>query len=589
MIRIGTVFSSSPSEIICTIDSIEAFEQNKEKIHIGRYLSISDGNLDCILGVIQNINSNETQTGTIRYAISIAPIGTYKILENDEMNFKQGSVNLPSPTETVSIPNDSLINEIFNNNKSFSFPMGKLISNPNINYFLNGNKLFSKHLAIVGSTGSGKSCTVAKVLQEIFNIKGGKYLDNNLKNSHIIMFDVHSEYKNAFTLDDKEGFVLNCLDVEKLALPYWLMNSEELEALFIESNEANSYNQKSQFKKAVILSKEKNNPTLENITYDTPVYFDINEVYNYIYNLNNEVINKIAGKEQKPKKVDGTLVDDPNVTYLSEKISFAVSTTSKDEKATNGPYNGDFERFLTRLETKLADKRLKFIINPTKDSGESYLTDDFNYLLQQFLGYFVKSNITILDLSGIPFEVLSIVVSLLSRIIFDFSFHYSKLMNEKKLLNDIPFLLVCEEAHNYVPRIDTAEYYASKKSIERIAKEGRKYGLALMIVSQRPAEVSETILSQCNNYIVLKLTNINDQNFIKRLLPDNNELLVSSLPTFSAGEALIVGDATPLPAIVKLEMPNPTPNSNTINVYDEWKKDWIDIDFDTVIKRWKKE
>ena len=196
---------------------------------------------------------------------------------------------------------------------------------------------------------------------------------------------------------------------------------------------------------------------------------------------------------------------------------------------------------------------------------------------------------TIIDLSAIPFEVLSIVISLLSRIIFDFAFHYSKLRHHEGKVNDIPFMLVCEEAHNYIPKSGGAEYAASKHSIERIAKEGRKYGLSLMVVSQRPSEVSDTIFSQCNNFVVLKLTNINDQNCIKNLLPDNNSSLVDVLPTLSAGECLIVGDAAPLPAVIKMDMPNPIPNSSNVNVYDEWNKNWIDIAFETVIKRWWKE
>ena len=140
-----------------------------------------------------------------------------------------------------------------------------------------------------------------------------------------------------------------------------------------------------------------------------------------------------------------------------------------------------------------------------------------------------------------------------------------------------------------IPKSGGAEYAASKHSIERIAKEGRKYGLSLMVVSQRPSEVSDTIFSQCNNFVVLKLTNINDQNCIKNLLPDNNSSLVDVLPTLSAGECLIVGDAAPLPAVIKMDMPNPIPNSSNVNVYDEWNKNWIDIAFETVIKRWWKE
>lgn len=172
---------------------------------------------------------------------------------------------------------------------------------------------------------------------------------------------------------------------------------------------------------------------------------------------------------------------------------------------------------------------------------------------------------------------------------FSYVAHLSAKENVADRIVSKTTMLVCEEAHNYIPKSGGAEYAASKHSIERIAKEGRKYGLSLMVVSQRPSEVSDTIFSQCNNFVVLKLTNINDQNCIKNLLPDNNSSLVDVLPTLSAGECLIVGDAAPLPAVIKMDMPNPIPNSSNVNVYDEWNKNWIDIAFETVIKRWWKE
>ena len=590
MIEIGKVINSTPGTIQVLLNSIESFDQNKSKIKVSKYLSIEDGNDLFILASIKNVCAVQSQDAkTINYTISCSPIGCYSEAE-DGISFRQGGVNLPSPTEPVYLPDAEIINAIFSSNDSFSFQIGNLSNNDTVNYYVDGNKFFGKHIAVVGSTGSGKSCAVARLLQNIMKIDGGHNGNiNSLKNSHIIIFDIHSEYQSAFMLADEENFSVNCLDVEKLCLPYWLMNSQELEALFIESNEMNSHNQISQFKKAVILSKEKHNPTMEHINYDTPVYFDILEVYRYIKNKNSEVINKNETLPHLPKRSDGTIINDADNVYLNEDVSFAATSTSKDSKASNGPYNGEFERFVTRLETKLSDKRLKFISAPQKENGEAFKTEDFDVILQQFLGYIDKSNVTIIDLSAIPFEVLSIVVSLLSRVIFDFAFHYSKIRHTLGLVNDIPFMLVCEEAHNYIPKSGGADYNASKHSIERIAKEGRKYGLNLMVVSQRPSEVSETIFSQCNNFIVLKLTNVNDQNCIKNLLPDNNSSLVDILPTLAAGECLVVGDAVPLPAVVKMSMPNPAPSSSNVNVYDEWNKNWINIAFEDVIKRWRKE
>lgn len=590
MIEIGKVTSSTPGTIHIMLNSVEDFERNKSKIRISRYVAVEDGNDLKILASIQNVSAvQSSDASTISYTIACSPIGCYYETE-DGISFRQGGVNLPSPTEPAYLPDDEVINAIFSSNDNFSFNIGRLSNNQTVNYFVDGNRFFGKHIAVVGSTGSGKSCAVARLLQNIMKITQGRNENAGaLKNAHIIIFDIHSEYRSAFTLAEQESFGLNCLDVEKLCLPYWLMNSQELEALFIESNEMNSHNQISQFKKAVILSKEKHNPEMQHITYDTPVYFDILEVCRYIKNKNGEVINKNDVLPHLPKRSDGTIIENADQIYLTEDVSFAATSTSKDSKASNGPYNGEFERFITRLETKLSDKRLRFITASQRVNGEKYKTEDFGEILKQFLGYVDKCNVTIIDLSAVPFEVLSIVVSLLSRVIFDFAFHYSKIRHTMGMVNDIPFMLVCEEAHNYIPKNGGAEYAASKHSIERIAKEGRKYGLNLMVVSQRPSEVSETIFSQCNNFIVLKLTNINDQSCIKNLLPDNNASLVDVLPTLAAGECLVVGDAAPLPAVVKMDMPNPIPNSSNVNVYDEWNKEWIDIVFDDVIKRWWKE
>lgn len=583
--KIGKVLESSPNSILIEVNDDKVFESHKKDFQIGKYLEIDEGNLNKVISVIQNIKSNTSDSG-LKFIIQTQPIG---YIENGEFN--RGSALIPSPTEPVAIVDSTTIDLIYNSNKDFNFPFGKLVQNKSVDFKIDANKLFGKHVALVGSTGSGKSCTVAKILQDAVGINTKKNKNNaQQKNAHIIIFDIHSEYKSAFKLHDDEKFNLNLLDSESLKLPYWLMNSEELETLFIEGNENNHHNQVSQFKRAVILNKEKHNPALKDkINYDTPVYFDIQEVYNYIWNMNHEVIGKLAN-ENCPKLSNGTLITDPEKSrFFNEKLDFTVQSTAAATKASNGAFHGEFNRFLSRLETKLSDKRLGFILNPQKADKSSYKTDDFGDILKQFLGYLDKSNVTIIDLSGIPFEVLSITVSLISRLVFDFAFHYSKIKHLKDEQNDIPFMIVCEEAHNYIPKTGGAEYKASKKSIERIAKEGRKYGLSLMVVSQRPSEVSETIFSQCNNFISLRLTNVNDQSYVKALMPENSNAIADILPNLGSGECLIVGDAALLPSVVKLDMPDPQPKSQSIKFQEEWQKDWKNVGFEEIIKRWKKE
>lgn len=597
--EIGNVLESTAGIVVVKME-YDKFEKNKDHLKVGKYLKIDVGNNDYIIATIKNMKAifDVNNEGKEKYILTTEPIGCVC-----DQQFIPGSSILPSPTEKVYVASSDVLRLVFLESEKYSFKLGKLVQDKEIDLYIDGNNFFSKHIAVVGSTGSGKSCTVAKILQEATGISEGNNINKEKqKNAHIIIFDIHSEYKAAFTMEDSQKFSVNYLDVEKLKLPYWLMNSEELESLFIESNESNSHNQISQFRKAVLLNKKKYNKGLEKITYDTPVYFNLQEVFNYIWNLNNEVINKIAGEEQLPKIIedqDTRLIKDEE-EYFLQRYTFVPNSTATATKASNGAFSGEFDRFIVRLDNKINDKRFSFLIASEKEDGSKYMTEDFNEILKQFLGYLNKANVSIIDLSGVPFEVLSITVSLISRLVFDFAFHYSKLQHNIGKLNDVPFLIVCEEAHNYIPKNGGADYSASKKSLERIAKEGRKYGLSLMVVSQRPSEVSDTIFAQCNNFISLRLTNMIDQSYIKNLLPNNSNAIADILPILAPGECLVVGDATPIPTVVNMDMPNPQPESENVKVHNEWKMDWKHIDviegkqklevtIEDVVRRWKKQ
>lgn len=588
-IRIGQVISSAPSAIVVEIADLQTFEAHKTELQIGRYLRIAQGNNDYTIAIIKNIKGTNTADAndkpTWKFLIECQAIGT---LVNDD-TFDRGSPGLPVPTEPVFPADKPTLDRVFAGDSAFDFQFGTLALNRDIDFRIDGDCFFSKHIAIVGSTGSGKSCAVARVLHDVVGIYSGKNaLANAQNNSHILIFDIHDEYRAAFSLDVEPSFTLNALGVDSLRIPYWLMNSEELESMFIESNEENSHNQVSQFKQAVILNKERHNPGIVEMTYDTPVYFSLQEVCRYIENMNREMIGRLPN-ENLPKLEDGTLVTERKDFYFDKIHEFAPPSTAKVDKATSGPFNGQFNRFVSRLETRLSDKRLRFLLSPVKEDGKPYKTEDFAAIMKQFLGYLNKSNVTIVDLSGIPFEVLSITVSLIARLVFDFCFHYSKLRHESGQLNDVPVMVVCEEAHNYAPQSDFAAYRASRKSIERIAKEGRKYGLSLMMVSQRPSEVSETIFAQCNNFLAFRLTNSADQNYVRRLFPDNSSAITDILPNLGPGECIVVGDAVILPAIVQMPLPDPQPHSQSVQVHTEWRQLWRDVTFDDVIARWRKE
>lgn len=175
--------------------------------------------------------------------------------------------------------------------------------------------------------------------------------------------------------------------------------------------------------------------------------------------------------------------------------------------------------------------------------------------------------------------------SLVTRLVFTFSFHFKKLHSSDA--QEVPFLLVLEEAHNYISRAEGAKYNSVRKAIERVAKEVRKYGISLMIVSQRPSEISETVFSQCSNFVAMRLTNPTDQNYVRRLLPDSVGALTDSLASLEQREALILGDSVALPSLVRVNEIIDLPTSTDVAFRTEWRKDWFEAAFDGVIEKWR--
>ncbi|WP_316826827.1 ATP-binding protein [Pedobacter miscanthi] len=574
--NIFRILCVAPSLIQIEVLNVEQFKHETRDFTIGSYLKISDEANTSIIALVQSFKIKDPNLGqevegvSPSFILDAQPIGFL----DEQGNFKRGGQQIAIPPNSVEIADVEVMKKIYagiSAKKRFIF--STLAQNNNIDIAVDGDRFFSKHIAVVGSTGSGKSGTVAKILQEGIRPSDPQVTKGVLNNSHIILFDLHGEYAPAFP---KASF----LDVETLILPYWLMNSEELEEMFIESRESNSHNQLSQFKYAVTLNKKKHNPAIGKVNYDTPVYFDINEVFRYLHNQNCATKDAKTGELKFKEKPEGVEPD----YLLFEKVDFEDKSSGK---INGGPYAGEFDRFVPRLETKINDERLSFLLHPRKKDGSILHTDDLEDIVKQFIGYSkdTNSNITIIDLSGIPFEVLSIVVSLISRLIFDFCFYFK---STKKHGEELPFLLVLEEAHNYIPKSEGAKYNSVKKSIERIAKEGRKYGLSLMIVSQRPSEISETIFSQCNNFVAMRLTNPTDQQYVKRLMPDNVSAITDTLPVLERQEAIIIGDSIPIPTIVRIKALTDKPASGDIDFHSEWKKDWMTIAFSPILDRLKK-
>lgn len=548
------VISVFPNKVRISVDDLEDFQIAEDKLKVGSYLRIADNDSAVLIAVIENFSievGQDREGNAVRqYILEASPLGMIR-----DGKFERGGDSLAIPPKRVDPATSEEIGKIFSEAiaETDKFTFATLAADHNIPVPVNGNKFFNKHIAIVGSTGSGKSHTVAKILQNAVKAKSGEY--EGLNNSHIVIFDIHSEYRAAFP-------DAHYIDISSLVLPYWMLSGEELIELFIDT-EANDHNQRNIFKRAVINSRRKHytgDPAdKEKIHFDSPLMFDIRDVLNEANEINN---------------------------YVYDTGEVYASGAKKGQPKTNqGSLYGKLTNFIDRLENRINDHRLNFLL------GETSRNITFEQTLKQLLGYGEKnSNVTIIDLSGIPFEVLSITVSLISRILFDYGYYYKRMRGMANpgapVNNDIPLLLVYEEAHKYVPNSDLARYRASKQSIERIAKEGRKYGVTLLLSSQRPSEISETIFSQCNNFLALRLTNPNDQHYVKRLLPDGEASLVEKLPSLRVGECLLVGDAVAIPSVVRVDACDLKPASNDIPYFDLWQQPWKELDIAAIKEEW---
>lgn len=568
------VISVYPNKVKISVDSLEDFKIADESLKVGSYLRVADNENSILMSIIENFSIEVSDKSERKYLIEALPLG---LLKGDQ--FIRGGDSLAIPPKKVEPATIEDIKKIYEGSSNIedNFTFAALSNNLEVKVPVNGDKFFNKHIAIVGSTGSGKSHTISSLLQKAVKAKEGIYSGDNLNNSHIILFDIHSEYKSAFP-------DANIIGIDNLTLPYWLLNSEELEELFLDT-EANDHNQRNIFKEAIVsnrkLKLEGTQEEKEKIHFDSPVFFDLNEVLNYVGHRNKEKkvsSNDIVWEDQNGDKF--VFNEESQHRLFNEELKPAGTAATG--------MNGKLINFINRLENKINDKRFDFLL------GENSKSISFEDTLKMLLGYRDQNqtNITIVDLSGVPFEVLSITVSLISRIIFEYGYYYKRLrceLNpEEKINNDVPILLVFEEAHKYVPNSDLLKFRSSKKSIERIAKEGRKYGITLLLASQRPSELSETIFSQCNNYIAMRLTNPNDQTYVKKLLPDTLGNLIDKLPSLKAGEALLIGESVVIPSIVQIDPCELPPSSNDIPYWKLWKEEWKKLDINKIKDEWYK-
>lgn len=464
-------------------------------------------------------------------------IGTFRTVDGEKKNtFKRGADSFPQIDRdcfTIDAANLQRFMGILGADvpDAERLTLGVFVTDRTASAIVSGDKFFQRHAAILGSTGSGKSYAVALILERA----------SKLKHPNIIVFDMHGEYSPLADLANG-GFasrfrIAGPGDLEQpapdsLFLPYWLLNRDEMLSMIVDRSDQNAPNQASRFTLHVRDLKRK---TLE--------------------------------MEHKPDVAMTFTVDSPIPYQMKELVQLLVDDdTAKGVGVTGKPVKGDWEgrlsRFISRLEAKLEDRRYGFMFAPPASASA------YGWLAAQVAGLLGTDGgrgIKVIDFSEVPSDVLPVVTGTLARLLYDVQFWMDPVKRT-------PVSLLCDEAHLYLPVRDDADAVQRQAlgAFERIAKEGRKYGFSLVVVSQRPSDVSKTILSQCNNFLSLRLTNESDQAVIKRLMPDSLAGLTSVLPLLDTGEALMLGDAVLLPSRIRLDAPVVAPNSATRDFWKEW-------------------
>lgn len=629
-------------KIVALITRVKSFEDNEiEKLTGGIKFSKSKRHL--LATMLGTISEGKYLDGVYNYPILDNPVW-YIIKEDLEKIFD----NISSKDE-------------IDYQKDFYLPIGKNSNFPDYDIKINPDKFFAKHSAILGNTGSGKSCTVTSILQALFNFNysTNKEYKKDLKSATIIIFDTNGEYKKAF-----EGYKnINAFTISEdgMRVPYWFMNYEDFEYLF----EPSPGTQAPILKKALGLLKNENifekDEEILVRNYEISLLAKIKNVCNpsskelktfVYYHLENCLTLKILEEEiilkEKLKKLykeKEKIVE--NRGFLNGEINLAVSeavfleTTNVLNKITssktksyenidlpkyfnfNNLINSGLDEAINDIEEN--QNKYREYISGLKLRLASFMSDlrksepllfnekDIENSLEIFFKYIFgskeliagnlfaeyknkndtskrKNQIIILDLSLIPFELLETITGLIGRLILEFAQRINKVEDYKEERGNYPISLILEEAQNYIPEVDRNNKKSiTKKVFERIAREGRKFGVSLIVSSQRPSELSKTILSQCNTFIVHKLQNPEDQKYIKQIVSSANEDLLNQLPILPQQHAIIMGEAVRTPSQLRINDITSKPDSNNPKFIENWLEESNKIEINKVVKKWLEE
>jgi uncharacterized protein len=524
--QLGRVVCISGAQVIVVLDKSVCGAGASYELRKGALIKmIADNSI--VFGMVTGLSIPVPDSSDEQAEVFLGELDLVGEAHIDGGEFRRGVSAHPALGEPVYAATDIDLQSVYQPNRASMIQIGTVYQADHRPALISVDGLLGKHFTIVGTTGSGKSCSVALLLQRILEV-------NN--KAHILLLDPHSEYAAAF------GDKAELLTPANLELPFWLLTADEIrevvaggqrngefvpEALTI-LQELIPFARKSFFRST-------NSGVADSfITVDTPVPYSLREL--------------------------GRLIDE--------------QMGKLDKAQPNGPY-----RWLkNRLETLRADSRFGFMF------GGMTVRDNMAEIISRIFRIPVgEKPITIVDLSGVPSEILNVVVSVLSRMTFDFAL-WSR--------GAVPILLVCEEAHRYAPADAAAGFEPTKEALARIAKEGRKYGVSLAIVTQRPSEIAPTILSQCNTLIAFRMTSVKDQEIVRGIVTDSAFGLLDFLPSLGNGEAIIAGEAVTVPQRIRLAQldPDKKPRSATATFSDAWKAELADTAaVAEVVDRWRRQ
>ena len=455
-----------------------------------------------------------------------------------QSKFFRGVRSFPVLNEAVynMAPND--LQMIFNKENEPCIEVGHLQQDSSIVAKVRTDDLLSKHFAIIGSTGSGKSCTVALVLQAILG---------QSPQGHIVLFDPHNEYSKSF------GEMAEVVTNDTLDLPLWMFDFVETVELLTSDIEDQAREEQDVLHDVVLTAKRLYDRAMRSNDISSQVKLD-----------------DIEGELQRATHIT---LDSPVPYRIRDVVKLLDHEMGKLENSSNlGPY----KRLKRKISTLTNDPRYKFIF---RNQASPLPIEDI--VGRIFRLPVAGKPISILDFSAIPSEALNIVVSVVSRLAFELA-----TWSERK----VPILLVCEEAHRYIPRDKSLGFHSTRRIIGRIAKEGRKYGVSLAIISQRPSELEPSTLSQCSTIFSMRLSNELDQNFVKAAVPDGAAELLSFLPSLGTAETMVFGESVNLPMRVILNTlaEEYRPHSSSAKFTDLWNREMATPELmELVYDRWR--